>query len=101
MTDLVLHASRYPKHGPDRNTPEDKGQVYDGLCNTTRCEREGAVYWNCCTHGLYCSMCAEGINFHPKEPDLCVDHGKKPETLEEMTTLGDAFCQEMRDRGLW
>lgn len=98
---LVLHSRRYPKHGPDRETAEDKGQVYAGLCNTTRCTSTNAVYWNCCTYGLYCLDCATGINYHPAEPDLCVDHGKKPATIEGMDALADAFSKEMRDRRLW
>lgn len=101
MQQLVLHPQRYPKHGSDRETPEDKGQVYDGLCNTTRCESFGARYWNACTHGLYCMRCASGINYHPQEPDLCVDHGKKPETLDEMKEISDGFTLQMRNSKRW
>lgn len=97
MTDLVLHPQRYPVHGPDggRGTDANKGQVYEGECNTTRCESHGATFWNSATRGLYCGDCAHRINWNPREPDLCVDYGKKPETIEEMNAISDKFASDM------
>lgn len=94
MTELVLHPQRYPIHGPagGRGTAAIKGQVYDGECNTTRCTSRHAVFWNSATRGLYCVTCARGINFNPKEPALCVNYGKKPETVEEMDAISEKFA---------
>lgn len=89
---MIMHPERYPVHGAERGTDPEKGQVYGGLCNTTRCESEGANYWNSCTHGLYCLRCAQGINYRPHGPDLCIDYGKKPETLEEMAAISEKFA---------
>jgi len=94
MTELVLHPQRYPVHGPEgsRGTDANKGQVYDGVCNTTRCESDGAVYWNSATRGLYCWRCATGINYNPREPDICIDYGKKPGSIEEMDAISEKFA---------
>jgi hypothetical protein len=93
MAGLVLHPHRYPVHGPDgnRGTDANKGQVYEGECNTTRCGSHDATFWNSATRGLYCWQCAHGINWSPSEPDLCVDYGKKPETIEEMDAISYKF----------
>lgn len=71
------HPQRYPKHD-DPN----KGQVYGGECNITRCDRRGAVYWNMGTYGLYCPQCASGINWQPDKSPLCVLVDAKPELAE-------------------
>jgi len=52
-----VHAGRYPVH----NDPA-KGQVYNGVCNTTRCDSRRAVWFNRGTYGLYCTTCARGQN---------------------------------------
>ena len=98
---MIMHPERYPVHGKERGTDPEKGQVYGGLCNTTRCENDEAVYWNCCTRGLYCRTCARGINWKPNRPPLCVDLGQKPASIEEMNELTDGFSAEMRRLGLF
>lgn len=70
---LELNPNRYPKH----DNPE-KGQVYDGICNVTRCDNDGAIWWNMGTYGLYCSRCAHGINWRRDVPNLCVMVESKP-----------------------
>lgn len=72
------HPDRYPKH----HDP-DKGQVYGGECNITRCSNMGAVYWNMGTYGLYCPTCADGINWQRHKPPLCVYVDAKP-AVEDM-----------------
>jgi hypothetical protein len=67
------HPARYPIHDDP-----DKGQVYGGICNITRCDRPAARYWNMGTYGLYCSRCAEGINWRKDRPPLCVAVEAKP-----------------------
>ena len=76
--DIGLHPNRYPKH--DDPT---KGQVYGGVCNRTACDNEGAVYWNMGTYGLYCPVCARGIDYRPNPFPLCVHVDAKP-VLAEM-----------------
>lgn len=80
MTDeLFKHPMRYPHH------PSDKGQIYGGECNATRCENRGAKMWNIGTYAFYCNRCANGINFQSK---LCIQVTAKP-TPEEMGKLYD------------
>lgn len=67
------HPGRYPTH----HDPE-KGQVYGGECNVTRCDNRNAVYWNMGTYGLYCPTCARGINWQPQKSPLCVMVEAKP-----------------------
>lgn len=74
----TAHPGRYPTH----HDPE-KGQVYGGECNVTRCDSRGAVYWNMGTYGLYCPTCARGINWQPHKSPLCVLVEAKP-ALEDM-----------------
>lgn len=75
---VVKHPGRYPVH------EGDKGQAYGGECNVTRCERRGAVFWNMGTYGLYCAICAEGVNWRRDRPPLCVRVDDKPSTVEAM-----------------
>jgi len=77
----VKHPNRYPIH------EGDKGQIYGGECNTTRCSNGDAVFWNMGTYGLYCPVCAAGINWQRNRPPLCVQLGEKPETIEAMEKL--------------
>jgi hypothetical protein len=74
------HPNRYPKH-PDAN----KGQVFNGECNRTACDTEGARYYNIGTFGLYCRSCAMAINRGHRNP-LCVMVEAKP-TIEEMQEM--------------
>lgn len=81
MSTIEAHPARYPKH-------EDpaKGQVYGGECNITRCDNDGAVFWNLGTYGLYCPACAAGINWKPGRFKLCIIVNEKP-ALGEMEQL--------------
>lgn len=60
------HPHRYPQHD------SDKGAVFGGICNRTACDRRGATYFNAGTFGYYCADCANGVNFNPRRPPLCV-----------------------------
>lgn len=73
------HPSRYPVHAGD------KGQVYAGTCNVTRCDNPEALWWNTHTFGYYCTVCARGINYNPNQK-LCklVDAQVTPEESDEM-----------------
>ncbi|WP_156883405.1 hypothetical protein [Salipiger mucosus] len=79
----MKHPNRYPKHSGD------KGTVFGGICNTTRCNQNDAQFFNVGTHGYYCVGCARGINRFT--PGLCarVDHDLD---LEEM----DAQAAQIR-----
>ena len=70
---MEVHPGRYPIH----DDPE-KGQVFEGECNVTRCTNRGAIYWNMGTYGLYCPVCADGINWQRHKPPLCVEVSAKP-----------------------
>lgn len=74
------HPRRYPKH----ECPE-KGQVYGGICNVTRCNHSQAVWWNKGTFGLYCGFHARGIDEWSDNP-ICSLVDKKP-SIEEMEAL--------------
>lgn len=76
------HPGRYPCH----HDP-DKGQVYDGECNTTACDRRGAVHWNMGTYALYCNECARGQNFQRDRPPLTIHVLDRPHSIEEMAQL--------------
>lgn len=78
VAENVKHPGRYPVHDGD------KGQVYGGECNVTRCDSPDAVFWNMGTYGLYCAVCAAGINWRPRLPPLCVRVDEKPATVEAM-----------------
>ena len=77
-----MHPRRYPQH------EGNKGQVFGGVCNTTKCSNLSACYWNSQTYGYYCVTCAAGINFHPREPDLCtrVHHQLEERDMENHYT---------------
>jgi len=75
-----VNAMRYPKHAD----PE-KGQVYGGKCNITRCDNDDAIYWNMGTYGLYCPSCAAAINWQKDLPPLCVAVNAKPALAEQET----------------
>lgn len=78
MADMTVHPNRYPKHDN-----AEKGQVHGGVCNTTACVMEGAIYWNAMTFGFYCRRCAEGINF---KDTICRPVGEKP-SIQQMEKI--------------
>ena len=75
-----VHPGRYPVHKDPA-----KGQVYDGVCNTTRCDNTGARWFNRGTYGLYCARCARGQNAFDPVP-ISVPVEAKP-TLAEMAEM--------------
>jgi len=83
-----VHGNRYPQH-------EDptKGQVYNGICNTTACDRGRAVWFNRGTYGLYCTTCARGQNAYNEVP-VSVPVATKP-NLAEMDAHHQAMMAEM------
>ncbi|KKL08490.1 hypothetical protein LCGC14_2575330 [marine sediment metagenome] len=83
-----VHANRYPKH-------EDptKGQVYNGVCNTTACVGRRAVWLNRGTFGLYCTTCARGQNRYNEVP-ICILVDRKP-TIAEMDAHHHAMMADM------
>ncbi|MDE4297125.1 hypothetical protein PXK56_18230 [Phaeobacter gallaeciensis] len=85
MTELTLHPNRYPKH-----KDKTKGQMHNGICNTTACDRPGAIYWNSMTHGFYCRHCADGINF---KDYICKPVEGKPDLIE-MDEIHRKACKE-------
>ncbi|MFZ3583183.1 hypothetical protein ACOI1H_13565 [Loktanella sp. DJP18] len=81
-----VHPMRYPKHADPA-----KGQVFDGVCNTTRCDNTGSQYFNRGTYGLYCIRCARGQNDMDPVP-VSVRVERKP-SAEQM----DVMRREMTD----
>lgn len=81
-----VHPHRYPKHADPA-----KGQVFDGECNTTRCEHRRARFFNRGTYGLYCVHCGRGQNANDPVP-ISVVVDAKP-SGEQM----DAMHREMMD----
>ncbi|RWD43904.1 hypothetical protein [Mesorhizobium sp.] len=87
MVDVVKHPQRYPKH------EGDKGQLFGGECNTTRCHDLGARYFNNQTYGFYCQGCARGINrFGPHHPIF--NEAAGPLTVDEMTKIHRDYMRE-------
>lgn len=79
-----VNPNRYPKHADVR-----KGQVFNGECNRTACDRYGARYWNMGTYGLYCLPCSLAINrVNLQISPLCIEVKEKPK-LEEHEAFKD------------
>lgn len=78
VSELVLHPQRSPRH-----VDQTKGQVYDGECNRTDCDRLHATCWNSVTYALYCPSCRNRIN---EDMTLCRHVDAKPdrEAMDEM-----------------
>lgn len=90
---MTSHPARYPVH----DDPE-KGQVYGGVCNITRCNNGDATMWNTGTYGFYCDFCARDINKWSHGEPLCVEvDGRKP-TIEEMEALHRDNLEKSRGR---
>jgi hypothetical protein len=83
-----VHGQRYPQH-----KDLSKGQVYNGICNTTACTSRRAVWFNRGTYGLYCTTCARGQNAYNEVP-VSVPVSAKP-SLAEMDAHHDAMMAEM------
>lgn len=90
-----VHPMRYPKH----DDPE-KGQVLGGVCNTTACDNENAVYYNQATRGLYCPFCGRHHNWQHHKPDLSIQVTVKP-TIQEMDQMFDDIGKAMEAAGGW
>lgn len=88
---MIPHSNRYPKH----NDPE-KGQTYNGVCNITLCDNEGAICWNGVTYGFYCLGCAADINRYAPSGDICFALEQEP-TPEEMRELNDRACGRKKE----
>lgn len=84
------HPSKYPDH--KQTNREDKGAVFGGECNTTSCSRTDAMMFNPGTHGYYCHVCADGINYRQR---LCVpvDHDL---SYEEQKVLYDEYMKQFQ-----
>ncbi len=90
MATTERHPNRYPKH------EGDKGQVFGGECNRTRCTEHGATWFNRGTRGYECEQHARGANsapMHGVEPCVEVDHQI---SLEEMEVMAADVRKAMR-----
>jgi hypothetical protein len=83
-----VHPGRYPKHADPA-----KGQVFEGVCNTTRCDSEPAVYFNRGTYALYCMRCGRGQNANDPVP-ISVRVTQKP-TIAQMDAMQREMMEEM------
>ena len=81
------HPDRYPKH-PDPN----KGQVFNGVCNTTRCDSHRAVFYNRGTFGLYCPTCGRGQNGNDPVP-ISVIVEEKPSIARMNEMRAELYAQ--------
>lgn len=76
---LFKHPMRYPHHA------SDKGQIWGGECNATRCGNHNATKWNIAAYALYCDRCASVIN---QGANFCISVAEKPDE-KEMDRLHD------------
>lgn len=86
------HPNRYPIH----DNP-NKGQVFDGICNVTACDRPHARFWNVITHAFYCKTCADGINRHNGSAPIVIPLTEKPASRAEMDRLFHERMKEVYD----
>ncbi|MDE0723855.1 MAG: hypothetical protein OSB62_04055 [Alphaproteobacteria bacterium] len=72
MADPVFHSSRYPKHNEQGRG--NKGQIFGGECNRTRCTAHGATWFNRGTYAYECEQHAKGANAFPTDGQVpCVE----------------------------
>ena len=84
---IMFHPNRFPKH--DEDGKGDKGQKWQGTCNTSLCDIPGAIYFNVHSKAYYCDQCAnkfrrDNLRFKQPESIYRTDH---PLTIEEMDKL--------------
>jgi hypothetical protein len=93
MADPVFHPRRYPKHNEEDRG--NKGQIFGGECNRTRCMAHGATWFNRATFGYECEQHAKGANEFPTDGQVPCVQVDGQVSLKTMTFLETGLKAKM------